>query len=147
MNGEREGKEVLEKGLPFPRAAILEHLARARRALRQICDGERADSFGQTLSRVASRLRELEKDFARAARPNAQKLEDSLTSLEKMLDEALRAHISSEKLAAVRRETEDQLQPYRGRMERDTYEQTFDNLLMKRLREQRGIPRLSLFYL
>ena len=32
-------------------------------------------------------------------------------------------------------------------MERATYEQTFDNLLMKRLRDQYELPRLSLFYL
>jgi hypothetical protein len=32
-------------------------------------------------------------------------------------------------------------------MERATYEQTLENLLAKLLREERGIPRLSLFYL
>jgi hypothetical protein len=32
-------------------------------------------------------------------------------------------------------------------MEPLAYQQTFENLLLKRLREQHGIPRLSLFYL
>jgi len=41
----------------------------------------------------------------------------------------------------------DQLNPYRKQMEAEVYQQTFDNLLLKRLREQFGLPRLSLFYL
>jgi len=32
-------------------------------------------------------------------------------------------------------------------MEASVYEQTLDNLLLKRLREQFGVPRLSLFFL
>jgi hypothetical protein len=32
-------------------------------------------------------------------------------------------------------------------MEVTVYEQTFENLLLKRLREQIAVPRLSLFYL
>ena len=32
-------------------------------------------------------------------------------------------------------------------MERAVYEQTLDNLLAKSLREECGVPRLSLFYL
>ena len=40
-----------------------------------------------------------------------------------------------------------QLRPYRSHMDQAVYEQTFENLLLKRLREQFGVPRLSLFYL
>jgi hypothetical protein len=39
------------------------------------------------------------------------------------------------------------LRPYRKQMEPAAYEQTFDNLLLKALREQFAVPRLSLFYL
>src|SRR2546423_795846 len=49
--------------------------------------------------------------------------------------------------AGERAEAEEQLRPYRARMERSTYEQTLDNLLAKALREAAGAPRLSLFYL
>jgi hypothetical protein len=44
-------------------------------------------------------------------------------------------------------EVKEQLKPYRKQMEPAVYQQTFDNLVLKRLREQFGIPRLSLFYL
>jgi hypothetical protein len=153
--GKRNGAPVVEQtteeaGLPFPRAAILEHLERARASLLTICDERkksRRDEFCDALYRATSRLKELEEDFAHAARPDAEKLEDSLTSLEKLLDEALLASLSARELAAARSESEEQLQPYRRRMERVVFEQTLDNLLLKRLRDAHGLPRLSLFYL
>ncbi|HEX8709826.1 MAG TPA: hypothetical protein VF723_16410 [Pyrinomonadaceae bacterium] len=136
--------------LPFPRAAILEHLARSRAALVQICEqrkSAREDAFCDALSRAASQLKELEEDFARTARPDAEKLEDWLTRLEKMLDEALGASVRPEELAAARAASAEQLEPYRARMERAVFEQTLNNLLLKRLRDIYGLPRLSLFYL
>lgn len=136
--------------LPFPRAVILEHLERARASLMKICDERkksRTDDFCDALSRATSRLKELSEDFARAAQPDAEKLEDSLTLLEKMLDEALLASLSARELATARSASEEQLQPYRSRMERNVFEQTLDNLLLKRLRDAHGLPRLSLFYL
>lgn len=136
--------------LPFPRADILKHLRDARARLLELCEERkksRPDELCDTLSRAADRLEKLEQDFARARRPQAEQLETSLTSLEKLLDEALRASLSAAELKAAREATATQLQPYRNRMERDTYEQTFDNLLLKRLRDQYEMPRLSLFYL
>jgi hypothetical protein len=151
-NGEQldESEVDTEARLPFPRAAIVEHLARTRARLTQICDERkraREDALCDALTRTVSRLRSLEDDFERAARPDAEKLEKSLTHLEALLDEALRASVPPDELSAARSYTEAQLQPYRSRMERATYEQTFDNLLLKRLRDQYAVPRLSLFYL
>ena len=152
-NGEQaDGEEETEReaGLPFSRASIIEHLARAHAQLKQIC-GERKknglDALCDALARAASRLQSLEKDFARARRPNAESLEVSLSQLEGILDEALRLSVAPAELASMRAETETQLQPYRNRMERETYEQTLDNLVLKRLRDRYGMPRLSLFYL
>jgi hypothetical protein len=150
-NGERVVEKTFdETHLPFPRAVILEHLERVRASLLQVCDERkksRQDDFCLALSRGASRLKELEEDFASAARPDAEKLEDSLTSLEKMLDEALLASLSARELTAARSIAEEQLQPYRSRMETPVFEQTLNNLLLKRLRDAHGLPRLSLFYL
>lgn len=137
--------------LPFSRGAIVEHLERARVALLEVCEertkGLRSGALCETVTRVAARLKELEDDFKRTTRPDAQKLEDSLTSLEKMLDEALLASLSPKEMALARASTEKELEPYRTRMERATYEQTFENLLLKHLREKFSVPRLSLFYL
>lgn len=139
-----------EARLPFPRETILAHLKHSSAMLEEICGkqkGTGAHEFCDTLTRIVVQLKSLEKDFAKASRPNAEKLEDSLTSLEKMLDEALFKSLSPEKLSAARTETEAQLSAYRTRMEAATYQQTLDNLLLKRLRDESHIPRLSLFYL
>ena len=146
-NGERA---AADDALPFSRAAILEHLERARQSLQKICDERkraRKDDFCDALQRAAARLGELKEDFSRAARADAEKLEESLTSLEKMLDAALEANLPARESAKARAEAEEQLQPYRGRMEQSVYEQTLNNLVLKRLREAHGLPRLSLFYL
>lgn len=149
-NGERANAEDADAHLPFPRAAILAHLSNAHETLGHLCEERNeaeAGSFCEDLARVISRLQSLEKDFAQAARPNAESLEESLTNLEKMLDETLLAALSPKDLAAAKDQTAAQLEPYRKRMEAATYQQTYDNLLLKRLRERIGVPRLSLFYL
>jgi len=54
--------------------------------------------------------------------------------------------ITASELDAIESGVKDQLKPYRSHMEPAVYKQTFDNLLLKRLREQFAVPRLSLFY-
>ena len=143
-----EESEEAGARLPFPRKSILEHLMRARASLTEIARArKRKDAFFDALRRTAARLEELEKDFAYTRRPDAERLESDLTSLEKNLDDAVLESTPPGELNTARLETEEQLKPYKTRMERATYEQTFDNLLLKRLRERHGLPRLSLFYL
>ncbi|MDQ1589576.1 MAG: hypothetical protein QOG71_203 [Pyrinomonadaceae bacterium] len=138
--------------LPFPREVIAGHLAEARARLErarveQESRGGGAGELCEALTRAAARLSELEKDFAAAARPDAEQLEGSLGDLENLLDRAVRADLSPARLEARRAEAAAQLEPYRKRMERAAYEQTLDSLLAKLLREECGLPRLSLFYL
>jgi chromosome segregation ATPase len=136
--------------LPFPRAVILAHLADCRTQLEQAHatrEQQGADELREALARAGARLAELENDFARSARPRAEQLEAALTDLESLLDRAIRAHLPAAHVAARRAQAEEQLRAYRTRMERATYEQTRDNLLAKLLREDGGVPRLSLFYL
>ena len=105
------------------------------------------DALSEALARASSRLEELAADFDSAARPDAEKLESSLTDLEALIGRALRGSLPAEAVEEKRAEAEELLRPYRARMERATYEQTLDNLLAKALRESAGVPRLSLFYL
>jgi hypothetical protein len=138
------------EGLPFSRAAILDHLRRGRSRLLEVGAGRRiirADDFSDALERAAALLADLEQDFATVASPDAQKLEVSLTGLERMLSDAIQSTASSEEIATIEGEVKEQLKPYRKHMESAVYQQTFNNLLLKRLREQFGVPRLSLFYL
>ena len=139
-----------DDGLPFPRTAILEHLRRGYSDLLAACEERKKtgeDDLSDALVRAALILAELEQDIAQAASPNAQKLEDSLTGLERMLSDSILSVVPSGQLDTLTSEVEGQLRPYRNHMDRAVYEQTKDNLLLKRLREQFAVPRLSLFYL
>jgi hypothetical protein len=140
------------RGLPFPRAVIAAHLAECREALARASGKGSAGSatpaaVNEALARASARLGELAEDFERAARPDAELLESSLTDLEALLDRALRSTLSPDAVEAAKASAAEQLRPYKARMERATYEQTLDNLMAKSLREAAGVPRLSLFYL
>lgn len=135
---------------PFSRTAILEHLQRGRSSLLEISAHRKKvneDDFSDALDRAVALLSELEHDFAAAPLPEAQKLEQSLSGVERLLSDAMRSAAGSERITALDTEVKEQLKPYRKHMEAAVYQKTFDNLLLKRLREQFGVPRLSLFYL
>ena len=147
--GEEE-TDVAEESLPFQRSAILEHLERGHSSLSTAAKKRRNitdDDLTEALTRAAAQLAELQDDFAKTTVPNAQKLEQSLSGVERLLSDALPSVASQEELDAVNKEIEQQLKPYRKQMEPAIYEQTKNNLVLKRLRDTFGIPRLSLFYL
>jgi hypothetical protein len=135
---------------PFSRDSILEHLNLAKAALLSTLEQRRRhgeDNFSEVLERSARLLEELIADFSESLAPDTRRLEDSLSGLERMLSDALKAIISQEQLESFRAEILEQLRPYRAHMNKAVYQQTLDNLLLKRLREQFAVPRLSLFYL
>src|SRR5260370_12102747 len=105
------------------------------------------DVFCEALTRARTLLEELENDYAAAAQPDARKLEDSLTGIERMLDETIRKTISDDDLKSLSAEIDEQLKPYKRHMDKAAYAETYENLLRKRLRELLGVPRLSLFFL
>ena len=132
---------------PFSFAAITEHLQRSRNALSELAKSRKhEDDLSEAITRATSLLADIEKDFASGATLDTRKLEDSLTGLERMLNDAMLSVAGSGVLDEFKKGVKDQLKPYRSQMDAAAYKQTFDNLLMKRLREQFAVPRLSLFY-
>ena len=132
---------------PFSRAAVLNHLQRGRAALLSArAQHPSADEFSEVLNRAVARIDELTHEFSSTSL-DARKLEQSLTGIERMLSNVMTKAIDAEKVAALKEETKEQLRPYRKQMDAAVYQQTWDNLFLKRLREQYGVPRLSLFYL
>lgn len=157
-DSETAGKEVESDSdkLPFSRNAIREHLERSHQSLlaagaaydAQLQGKQLArDSFSEALSRAAALIREIQQDFEATATVEAQKLEQSLSGLERMLSDAISLAIDAAELEGIKKEVAGQLSPYRKQMEKPVYQQTFDNLLLKKLREHFNVPRLSLFYL
>lgn len=132
---------------PFSFAAISEHLQRCRTSLAELAKSRKQeDDLSEGLTRAASLLADIENDFASGATLDTRKLEDSLTGLERMLNDSMLSVASSGTLDELIKIVKDQLKPYRAQMDAAVYKQTFDNLLLKRLREQFAVPRLSLFY-
>lgn len=132
---------------PFSFAAISEHLKHNRSALAALAKSRNNDDdFTEALTRATGLLGEIEDDFITGATLDTRKLEDSLTGLERMLNDAMLGVVDVKVLDELKQEVKDQLKPYHSQMEAAAYKQTFDNLLLKRLREQFAVPRLSLFY-
>ena len=131
---------------PFSFAAISQHLQRNRAALGELAHSRNEDDLSEAFARAAALLVEIENDFASGATIDTRKLEDSLTGLERMLNDAMLSVVDQDGLGELKQEVKDQLKPYAAQMEAAAYKQTFDNLLLKRLREQFAVPRLSLFY-
>jgi hypothetical protein len=132
---------------PFSRSAIIEHLQHGRAALllarKQHAS---ADEFAEVLDRAVAQVDELAQEFS-ATNLDTRRLEQSLGGIERMLSDVMRNAIDADRLAALKDDTKEQLRPYRKQMDASVYQQTLDNLFLKRLREQYGVPRLSLFYL
>ena len=131
---------------PFSFAAISEHLQRSRSALSELVQSRKEDDLSEALTRAIALLADIEKDFASGATLDTRKLEDSLTGLERMLNDSMLSVAGSSTLDEFKNGVKDQLKPYRSQMDAAAYKQTFDNLLLKRLREQFAVPRLSLFF-
>lgn len=96
-------------------------------------------AFRKDLAAIAVKLSELRrKNFT------AEQLEDFLEKLDAQIDASLLRNFETETLKP---EIEKQIASYKNKMEQEVFERTFDLMLLKKLREQAKIPRLSLFYL
>ena len=133
---------------PFSFAAITEHLERSRKALSELARSRiQEDDLSEALTRAVALLDDIERDFTSSTTLDTRKLEDSLTGLERMLNDSMfSVATSTAALEDLKNEVKEQLKPYRSQMDAPVYKQTFENLLLKRLREHFGMPRLSLFY-
>lgn len=105
--------------------------------------GIKNEELREDIERVIARLEELRSDLV----DDFELVERSLYDIEKFLDRALLTNSDPVHLEQLKRETASQLKQYRSAMDADAYKNTFDLMLLKRLREDCGIPRLSVFYL
>jgi len=131
---------------PFSATAVNEHLQRCQSELVRLSQARKDDDLTEALARAAGLLQEIRDDVSANAVLDTRRLEDSLTGLERMLNDAMIAVAASDTLDEFKKGVKEQLRPYKTQMDAVAYKQTFDNLLLKRLREQFAVPRLSLFY-
>ena len=105
------------------------------------------DELAEALKRAANLLTDIRDEYANAARPDTRKLEESLSGIDRMLDEGIRNSTPLSEMADLESEVDAQVKPYKRHMDKEVFAQTRENLLKKRLREHFGVPRLSLFFL
>lgn len=105
-------------------------------------------STGALARETASSLREMAAAIESSAKlPRLEDVERRLTVLEEKLFAVLMAATSDEVLVGVRVQADRDLVPYRRNMTAAQIEQLHKQYVRKRLLEQTGVPRLSLFYM
>jgi hypothetical protein len=149
-NGEgRDDKESnVRREDPFNPAAIIEYLTDHHEALEKLGRQQTADAgLSETFARAAIRLGVIVDDLRASKNISPESLEIDLTMIEEVILDGLRGSAGAERLAQLQKEGNQQLKSYRQSMEPAVYQQTLDNLIARRLREQYHVPRLSLFYI
>ena len=119
--------------------SVREHIAEAMTQLKQIEVAELQEEIGRVIVRLAELNEGLTDDF--------ESVDKSLGDIEKLLDRGLQSNWEKTHLKRMEKEIADQLKAYKAGMEPASYKQTFELMLLKRLREEAGVPRLGLFYL
>ncbi len=115
--------------------------------------GKAASDTGSASTEVANRLREIAESLNAAATvldtPGALDLEDlerRLTISDDKLQALLISQASEETMLKIRREMDGQLAAYRRKMKAEQIALVEKQYLQKRLLEEFGLPRLSLYY-
>jgi hypothetical protein len=105
-------------------------------------------SPGTLALETAGSLREMASAIENSAKlPRLEDLERRLTVLEEKLFAVLMAATPDDDLVNVRAQADRDLAPYRRNMTAAQIEQLHAQYVRKRVLEQRGLPRLSLFYM
>lgn len=134
---------------PFSREELRRYFERNAAHLRTSVDTGKAAN-GDLASRIletARRLDDLKIPLDSPAALDLEDLERRLTVLEEKLTATLAANADEEMLLDIRREMDRALAPYRRRMSAEQRAQLERQYTQKRLYENLGLPRLSLFYL
>jgi hypothetical protein len=137
-NGNSSDSGKADENSAFSPHAIAAHLTSVGEGLKKARSRSTGD-LETALERVLTRLDELMFNAE-----GTEKLEGSLENLDSVIDDALRKSVDA---GTLKKEVAAQLATYRSQMDKESYQRTFDLMLIKRLREASGIPRLSLFFL
>ena len=146
---EGAAEDADDRKSPFSRDIVIAHLDKSQRELDDLVAnaGRDENELAEALKRATNLLTDIRDEYANAARPDTRKLEESLSGIDRMLDEGIRNSTPVSNMADLEAEVDAQVKPYKRHMDKEVFAQTRENLLKKRLREHFGVPRLSLFFL
>jgi hypothetical protein len=134
---------------PFSRDELKNYFAKNAARLKEAAANKFAaqTEFAARLGELADAL---ETNMTLLDSPGALNLEDlerRLTILDEKVHALLTSHASEEVMLKIRREVDGQLAMYRRKMKAEQLSMVEKQYMQKRLLEEFGLPRLSLFYL
>lgn len=141
-SGKKEGETFSREVLCAYLKNNIERLSGGAAAVR-----ESQPELSSRMEEARARLADLMPLADSPAAPNLEDLERRLTVIEEKLTASLTSEASEDFLLEVRREMDQQLAPYRRKMNAAQLAQLERQYLQKRIWERYNLPRLSLFYL
>lgn len=134
---------------PFSREELQQYFARNEQRLRMAAEKVRElqPELGARLSEAADSLKGCGVLLDAPGPLDLEDLERRLTVLDEKTLAALQNHASEEVLLKLRREMDSQLAAYRRKMKVEQIALVERQFLQKRLLDEFGVPRLSLFYI
>lgn len=103
--------------------------------------------LAEAFDRAARRLEEISHDMSKPSQDFLGQLDSDLNLIEGFLLEAIQQHAGTEKRTELQAAAEQDLKSYRKSMDKEVYQQTLNNWIARKLRDEYKVPRLSLFYL
>jgi hypothetical protein len=128
-----------EKAEAFSAESIREHIQAAIEQLGRCAEPE----LREDVDRVINRLMEVKEQPG----GDPETIDRTLLDIERFLDEALLSKTDPAHLKEVEKDVATQLKQYKAEMKETEYKSTYRLMVLKRLREEKGLPRLGLFYI
>jgi len=141
-NGNAAAKE------PFPRDELRIYIANNAAQIRSVANntGSAIRGLAEHLEQIAESLSGMATLLDSPGAPDLEDLERRLTILDDKLQATLTSQASEERMLEIRREMDGQLAAYRRKMKAEQIALVEKQYLQKRLLEELGLPRLSLYY-
>jgi hypothetical protein len=141
----KNGREAKEA---FPREELKAYLERnaAQVAAAAKKDGRGHPEMAARLTEIAESVRASSALVDSAGKLDLEDLERRLTVLDDKLSALLMTHATEELMLRIRREVDGQLSAYRRKMKAEQLVSVEKKYTQKRLLEEFGLPRLSLYY-
>lgn len=123
---------------PMSTEFIRGHIEGLIAALRLVTNEHLADEISRVCMRLEEVLATLHTDH--------EKVDKSLNDAEEVLNHALLTSYDPARTAQIKKEIESELSQHKGSMPAEAFSNTVRLVLLKRIREEVGVPRLSLFF-
>lgn len=133
----------------FSREELKKYFNRNAEQLKGVAEKQKGSkpALAEALAETARSLETTSTLLETPAALDLEDLERRLTILDEKLQALLTGHASEEMQLKIRRELDGQLATYRRRMKAEQLALVEKQYMQKRLLEEFGLPRLSLFYL